>query len=179
MRDLSSLGSGAVVTLIVTVAVALLLLARRRVLALLFGGASMASFAIMALCKAGFARPRPAVVAPIGTFGGYAFPSGHALLATAVFVLLGMVISRTFEPTRLRISVIVIAALLALLVGLTRVYLGAHYPTDVLAGWTIGLAWAVFCATVFVFLEGRGIVVESRTGRGVSPRSRAGAGGRS
>lgn len=160
VADLSALGSGAIISVIVVITVALLLLVRRRLLAYLFAGASLGAWGIMALLKEVFGRPRPDIITPSGMAAGHSFPSGHALIATAVFVLLGMLLSRVLEPKRLRWSVILIAAVLALLVGLTRVYLGVHFPTDVLAGWTAGLAWASLCGASFLFLESRGLLAD-------------------
>jgi undecaprenyl-diphosphatase len=73
------------------------------------------------------------------------FPSGHAMLAAVTYLTLGALIARTQERRRLRSYVLGGAILLTLIIGASRVYLGVHWPTDVLAGWCLGAAWALAC----------------------------------
>lgn len=79
------------------------------------------------------------------------FPSGHATISAVVYLTLGALLAETTPDGRLRTFYIAVAGFLALIVGVSRIYLGVHYPTDVLAGWSIGAAWAVICATVVHF----------------------------
>lgn len=74
------------------------------------------------------------------------FPSGHAMLSATVYLTLGALLAQLAERKRLKLYVLTVALLLSFLVGLTRVYLGVHYPTDVLGGWVAGLAWALLMA---------------------------------
>ena len=73
------------------------------------------------------------------------FPSGHAMTSAAVYLTLGALLMRVADRRATKIYCMTCAMFLAGLVGVTRVYLGVHYPTDVLAGWLVGLSWALFC----------------------------------
>ncbi|HVV86548.1 MAG TPA: phosphatase PAP2 family protein [Kofleriaceae bacterium] len=155
---LSALGSSAVTTLVALIAVAFLALAGRRRYALLVGACAIGAGLWTTLLKHVYARPRPDFVTQIDPAGGQSFPSGHSTIAAALYLTLAVMIARTLPQQRLRVFVVATGALLALLIGLTRVYLGVHYPTDVLAGWTIGLAWALACGLLARWLGGRGKV---------------------
>ena len=71
------------------------------------------------------------------------FPSGHALLSTVFYLTLGVMLTRAFPRKRMKAYVLGCGVLIALLIGLTRIYLGAHWASDVLAGWAVGAAWAM------------------------------------
>jgi undecaprenyl-diphosphatase len=83
------------------------------------------------------------------------FPSGHALTSAAVYLTMGALLMRIAEGRLAKYYCIVIAMFVTLLVGLSRVFLGVHYPTDVLAGWAIGMSWALLCWTVERLVERR------------------------
>lgn len=156
--DITSLGSTAVLTLI-TAAVALyLLMARKRgaavfVLAAVGGGTLLSN-----VLKYAYARPRPDVVAHIVQTTTPSFPSGHAMLTAVTYLTLGALLARTEPDPRLKVYLVSLAVFLTVLVGCSRIYLGVHYPTDVLAGWTVGAAWAVLCSVVALWLQRRGEV---------------------
>ena len=95
--------------------------------------------------KVGFNRPRPDLVAHIVETTSMSFPSGHAMLSAVTYLTLGAMLARTQESARLRGYVLGAAILLTLLIGVSRVYLGVQWPTDVLAGWCLGAAWALGC----------------------------------
>lgn len=104
------------------------------------GGALVAN----ALLKLLFQRERPALWQLLTHESTYSFPSGHALLTAAFATLVTLLVWKT----RFRWPVLVIASFYSLIVGLSRLYLGVHYPTDVLAGWCLGVAWALGVATI-------------------------------
>ena len=100
------------------------------------------------LFKRGFDRPRPDLVPHEAIVYTASFPSGHAMMAAVTYLTLGAMLARV-QPTRaLRAYVLALAAIVTVAVGISRVYLGVHWPTDVLAGWTAGAAWALACWTV-------------------------------
>jgi undecaprenyl-diphosphatase len=104
------------------------------------------------LLKMGYNRPRPDLVAMSQQFTA-SFPSGHAMLSAVTFLTLGALLAR-LAPTRpLQLLSISAAILLTLLVGISRVYMGVHYPSDVLAGWCVGAAWALLCSTIALTLQ--------------------------
>jgi undecaprenyl-diphosphatase len=90
------------------------------------------------------------------------FPSGHAMLSAIVYLTLGVLLARFLYHRRLKVYVLTVAILLSLFIGLSRIYLGVHYPTDVLAGWSAGAAWALLCLLAARFLERRGAVEGKR-----------------
>ncbi len=145
-EEITALG-GVTVLFHVTLAVSGFLLQGRRyrtlVLVLLatVGGAGMNT-----LLKSLFSRPRPSVVPHLTEVMTQSFPSGHAMLSATVYLTLGGLLAQLAERRRLKAYVLGMSLLLPCMVGLTRVYLGVHYPTDVLAGWVAGLAWALLTA---------------------------------
>ncbi len=152
-RDVTALGGAAVLTLLTAlVATALWLRRRRRLVALLIVsclGATLLSGGM----KRFFERDRPAAAYQLMPVSSMSFPSGHSTLSAAVYLLLGLMLATASPDYRSKIFFIAAGALLPLLVGLTRVYLGAHFPTDVAAGWCVGAAWALGSALVAHRLE--------------------------
>ncbi len=121
-------------------------------------GAVLSGTIVSQLLKIGFARPRPDLV-PYGTEVFTAsFPSGHAMMSAVVYLTLGALLARTESRRRVKSYVMAIAAVLTLLVGLSRIYLGVHWPSDVVAGWALGAGWAAFAWLVMLWLQGRGKV---------------------
>lgn len=145
MRDITALGSWSVVTLIVLFTLGLLLILRRWRSALLVvlavGGGALS----MAALKASFERPRPSTVPHLVDVLSQSFPSGHATIAVVTYVTLGAMATQLAHRRLVQVYLLSASVVLALLVGLTRVYLGVHYPSDVLAGWCLGLGWASLC----------------------------------
>lgn len=157
VMHISALGSGAVTGLIVLITTLFFALAGRRRYALLMLACALGTLVGMSLLKDLFERARPVVVTHIDPPGGHSFPSGHSMISAALYMTLAVLISRAMERRRLRIYVIVVGALLTMLIGFTRLYLGVHYPTDVLAGWTAGSLWALVCGLIVFRLGKRGV----------------------
>ena len=95
--------------------------------------------------KLSFHRPRPHLFTPLLTEGGFSFPSGHSLIAMVVYGLLGAFVMHLFTNKRARRMVAALTVLLIFAIGVSRIYVGVHYPTDVLAGWTAGVPWLGTC----------------------------------
>jgi undecaprenyl-diphosphatase len=113
--------------------------------------------------KIGFERARPDLVPHGATVYTKSFPSGHSFLSAVVYLTLGALLARVQPKRRLKIYLLGLAALLTVAVGLSRVYLGVHWPTDVLAGWTVGATWALLCWLVALWLQSRGTVEEGKS----------------
>jgi undecaprenyl-diphosphatase len=157
-RDLTSLGSPVVLTLVTIAAVGYLLLEGKRQTAM-FVTLAVAGGAVMeTLLKLGFARPRPELVSHLVDVNSFSFPSGHATMATITYLTLGVLLARVQERRRMKLYLLAVAIFVALLVGISRVYLGVHWPTDVLAGWCVGAAWALACWLVATWLQRRGAI---------------------
>jgi undecaprenyl-diphosphatase len=154
-RDLTSLGDVAVLTLL-TASVAGYLLIRRsyRALALVLV-ATLGGVLLSTVLKWVFARPRPPVDFQLSRHYTASFPSGHSMVSAVVYLTLGSLLARLVKQRRLKIYFIFLALLLTFLIGITRVCLGVHYPSDVLAGWTAGLTWAILCWLVARHLQKR------------------------
>ncbi len=157
-RDLTSLGSPAVLTLITIVAVSYLWIDGKRSTALLTALSIIGGAVLVSLLKFGFARPRPEFVSHCVNVNSFSFPSGHATMAAVTYLTLGVLLARVQKGQRMKLYVLAVASVLVLLVGFTRVYLGVHWPTDVLAGWCIGTAWAAGCWFVATWLRHRGAI---------------------
>lgn len=158
MRDFSGLGSTAVLTVLTAAVVAYLLLAGKDRTALVvflsIGSGQILSTAL----KLFFERPRPDLVPHATAVYTSSFPSGHSTMSAIVYLTLGALLARVEARRRERIFLVVLGALLTFLVGASRVYLGVHWPTDVLGGWTIGAAWALLWWLVTLKLQTGGSV---------------------
>jgi undecaprenyl-diphosphatase len=155
-RDLTSLGSPVVLALITIAVVGYLWLERKRGAALFVVLAVVGGALLESLLKLGFARPRPELVSHLVAVNSFSFPSGHATMATITYLTLGVLLASVQERRRMKLYLLTVAIFLALLVGVSRVYLGVHWPTDVLAGWCVGAAWALACWLVATWLQRRG-----------------------
>lgn len=143
VRDITALGSPAVLGLFILITVFFLFLAGQKRLSWFVLAATVSGTLAVTILKEGFDRPRP----DLGPGGIYvytaSFPSGHAMVSAVVYLTLGALIAGVVPGVRLKLYVIAVALLLSGLVGLSRVYLGVHWPSDVLAGWAAGAAWAL------------------------------------
>ena len=110
------------------------------------------------LLKSLFDRPRPQLVPHLSHVISSSFPSGHSMMAAVVYLTLGSLLAGLTTSKRLRIYYLSLSVIITMLVGISRVYMGVHYPTDVLAGWTAGLVWATLCWMVARMMNNRGTV---------------------
>lgn len=166
--DISALG-GPVVLLLMTLSILGFLLWDRRYNALLLVLMSTVGCVIlMWVLKKAIGRPRPdlphltVVLLP-------SFPSGHSMLAAVIYPTLGTLLARVVPRKRLKIYFMLVALTLSGLIGVSRIYLGVHYPTDVLAGWAAGLAWAALCWIIAKYLQRRGALEGGEDEHGVQP----------
>jgi undecaprenyl-diphosphatase len=141
--DVTALGSVTVLALITLGAIGFLLADGKPRTAMLVIASVGGGTLLSTLLKLGYARPRPDLVPHGVEVYTASFPSGHALGAAVVFLTLGGLLSWSQPSRRIKIYILSTAVVLTILVGVSRVYLGVHWPTDVLAGWTIGAAWAL------------------------------------
>ncbi len=141
--DITSLGSTALLVLFALIAVGLLLMLQKRLSALLLVVGLAGGLALSEGLKAVFERERPPLVYQSVHTLNASFPSGHALLSAVFYLSLGVMLTRAFPKRRLKAYVLGVAILLTLLVGCSRIYLGAHWASDVFAGWSVGAAWAM------------------------------------
>jgi undecaprenyl-diphosphatase len=145
LLDITAIGGPTVLTLVVLGVIGFLVLQARyhSAVAILLTAAS--GEILNAAMKAAFMRPRPSVVPHLRAAFETSFPSGHAMQSAIIYLTLGAVLMRLAERRVTKIYCCTVAMGLTFLVGLSRVYLGVHYPTDVLAGWIVGLFWASVC----------------------------------
>jgi undecaprenyl-diphosphatase len=156
-RDITALGSSMVLALVTAAVVGFLLLQRKHG-AMWFVVITTTSGGILSYgLKAFFARERPTPVLCMWVSSS-SFPSGHALLAAVVYLALGILLARIEPRPLLKAYFLGVMMALTFLIGISRVYLGVHYPTDVLAGWTVGLVWALLCWLAAWYLQRRGAV---------------------
>jgi undecaprenyl-diphosphatase len=153
--DITALGSPTVLGLAVLAITGFMLLQGMSRTAAFVFVASTGGWLLNAGLKLIFQRARPSVVPHLRDVMSLSFPSGHAMTSAAVYLTLGVVTMRVAKGRLTKFYCMAVAMLLSALVGLTRVYLGVHYPTDVLAGWLVGLSWALTCWFVEVLIERR------------------------
>ncbi len=154
MVDITSLGSSTCLALVTLFTAGLLLILKKRLEAVLVVVAVTGAATFMTLLKGFFDRSRPDVVPHLVEVFNESFPSGHAMVSTATYLTLGTLSAHASER-HLAAYILAAAALLTILIGCSRVYLGVHWPTDVLAGWCAGAVWAMGCWLITVWLQRR------------------------
>ncbi|WP_181706136.1 phosphatase PAP2 family protein [Chthonobacter rhizosphaerae] len=143
--DITSLGSTTALAIMTLAVVGYLLISRHTASAILVLASVAGGQVLSSLLKNMFQRPRPDLVDHIVQVHSLSFPSGHAMLSAATYLTLGALLARTETVLALRGYILSVAVALTLLIGVSRVYLGVHYPTDVAAGWCAGALWAMAC----------------------------------
>lgn len=158
MRDFTALGGAGILLLLTVGVVGYLIIQRKFRAALLIALAVLGGALWSQLLKSSFERPRPELV-PHGSYVYFtSFPSGHSMLSAATYLTLGALLARLQKRRRLKLYVLLIAVIITILVGISRIYLGVHWPTDVLAGWTAGAVWAALCGLLMWWLQHKGEV---------------------
>ena len=162
MRDVTALGGFTVLTLVTVVAALAFLIHRKLRHALILVAAVLAAQVLSGRLKSIYGRPRPEL-APHGSYVYSAsFPSGHSMISAATYLTLAMLIA-SLEPQRsTKALVFVVAALLMLAIGFSRVYLAVHWPSDVLAGWCAGAACAFLAWLALLRAVPRGEVKDQK-----------------
>lgn len=145
VRDLTSLGSTLVLAMTVLTVVGLLLLVRDWRTAAFTFAATGSGLVVSHLLKEVFGRPRPDLIPHEVTVFTPSFPSGHAMMSAVVYLTLASLVARLMRRRSLKVYALSVATALTMLIGVSRVYLGVHWPTDVLAGWMAGASWALAC----------------------------------
>ena len=145
IRDLTALGGNPVLTLVTLGSVGWLWVQRKTPEAGWLLLSIVAGVSLSYLLKAGFARPRPEIVTQGQMVYTASFPSGHAMNTAVVYLSIGLIAAHGQCSRATRTLALGLPALLSLAVGCSRVYLGVHWPSDVIAGWSVGLAWVSVC----------------------------------
>jgi undecaprenyl-diphosphatase len=169
-RDLTALGGMAVLCVITAAVCGFLLLDRKPAAALLAAAAIGSGLLVASALKYGFSRERPDLV-PHGSYVyTSSFPSGHSMLAAVTYLTLAALLMRVQPRLRLKAYTLVLAVLLTLGIGASRVYLGVHWPSDVLGGWAAGATWALLWWFIVWRLQRRGTVEKARVVSGGAVR---------
>jgi undecaprenyl-diphosphatase len=158
-RDLTSLGSIIVVSILTLSISGYLFLARKSAVAWLMIVAVFGGIALNDLLKVAFARPRPDLVYQAVRVFTSSFPSGHAELSAVTYLTVAALFAQTQSSFKIGFYFIALAAVLTILIGVSRVYLGVHYPSDVLGGWCIGAAWALGCWVLMTWFQRGGSII--------------------
>jgi undecaprenyl-diphosphatase len=157
-RDFTALGGVGVLMLLTGSVTAFLWLSDMRRAAVYVAAACLSAVVLNGGLKWAFDRPRPELVPRRMQVYTSSFPSGHSTAAAAVYLTLGMVASQFVPRRRLKALFLGVAIVVTAAVGASRVYLGVHWPSDVLGGWAVGFAWALVCWTAASWLQDRGVI---------------------
>lgn len=161
MRDFSALGGSGVLVLVTLGVAGFFFIMKKRDLALMMVGSVTTGIMLSQALKWGYSRPRPDLVPALTEVYSQSFPSGHAMMSAVAYLTLGVLCARTAIPRLAKAFLLSAAVILTLLIGISRVYLGVHWPTDVIAGWAGGAAWAILCWLVLLWLQDHGKVEQT------------------
>ena len=154
LLDLTAIGGPTVLGLVVLSVVGFLVLQTRYRTAFVVAITSIGGEILDTVMKLFFNRPRPTIVPHLRVVYSTSFPSGHAMESAIVYLTLAAILMRASESRLTKMYILGIAVLLTTLVGISRVFLGVHYPTDVLGGWIVGFMWASICSIAARRFEG-------------------------
>jgi undecaprenyl-diphosphatase len=156
VRDVTALGSAVVLIVMTLLIVGYLWMSGRVRIAALIAVATVGGQGLNLGLKTAFARQRPDAALHLVEVSSTSFPSGHTMASSIFYLTMGVLLARTAARRREKTYFVASAILVTFLIGFSRVYLGVHYPTDVLAGWSAGTAWALLCGFVADWLGRRG-----------------------
>ncbi|KJR06179.1 phosphatase PAP2 family protein [Gordonia sihwensis] len=165
MQFLTVLGDTLTVVLVVIGVLVLAWVGNRIDLSALIVVGSLSGYVLMVLLKLLFARPRPPVTDRLIDVGGASFPSGHAMLSTVVYGLSAVILYRLYPRVRARPLILLWIPALIAVIGLSRVYLGVHWTSDVVFGWLFGLIWLLVCLVAHAQLVRRPALLRVGTKR--------------
>ncbi len=161
IQDVTALGSPVILLLMLIAVVGFMLMIRQRRLMLFTVVTTTVGALGSVLLKYLMGRDRPTVVPHLREVSSSSFPSGHAMLSAVVYLTLGILLMEVMPSRAVKAYCLIWAMLLTFLVGVSRIYLGVHYPSDVLAGWMAGIAWALACWAVAHYIRRRDVTNES------------------
>lgn len=150
VRDLTAMGGSLQITLFTTMAVVALFWLRCRREGMLLALTVTAGSLVNTLLKALFGRPRPEIVPHLTEAGGASFPSGHSFNSASTYIALALAFAALSPRAGVRHTLIAASVVLSLLIAWSRVWLGVHWPSDVMTGWLGGAAWA-FTASALLY----------------------------
>lgn len=162
MKNITALGSTSVLIVVILSVSGFLMLHKNYKSAVLILITSCIGVGLVILLKNTFGRARPELVSHLVEVTSRSYPSGHTTMSAVVYLSLASMLAHLQDRKRVKIYSITIAILLTFMVGISRVYLGVHYPSDVLAGWALGLSWASICWILFRYLRKIIVVPEER-----------------
>lgn len=162
VRDVTALGGLGTLAFLTAFVTGFLFLDRRRSHAVFVLVAVVGGVALSSLLKHTYDRPRPELVSHGARVLSSSFPSGHSMVSATVYLTLGALVARSQARMVLKVYVLAWAFAVALAVGASRLYLGVHWPSDVLAGWSAGAAWAALCWIIARRLQATGHVEGER-----------------
>jgi undecaprenyl-diphosphatase len=152
IRDSTALGGFAFLTFLVFSVAGTFFLKGKNRLGIFLLGSVAGGLILSQILKAGFDRPRPDLVPHLSHVSTGSFPSGHSTMAAVVFCTLGALLAYREDLKRMKVYFISLAGFLTGVVGFSRVYLGVHWPSDVAAGWALGIGWATASLLVYQYI---------------------------
>lgn len=152
VRDVTALGGTTVLTIVVLAVSGYLAVVGLHRTALMVIASVLSGVVLSNSLKAGFARARPDHIQDVAVYTS-SFPSGHATLSAIVYLTLAALLCRTQSSPRVKSYILAVSIFLTVIVGLSRIYLGVHWATDVIAGWLVGSTWAIMCWFVMLWLQ--------------------------
>lgn len=153
LTDITALGGATVIFILTLLVVLYLYFQKNYELMCLVLFASVGGALLSIGLKELFSRERPPIIYHLLTVKSLSFPSGHAMMSSVIYLTLGAMLAKIQTIKNLKIYVLISSITLVFLIGISRIYLGVHYPSDVFAGWAVGLAWASFCWLTAQYFE--------------------------